>query len=181
MKNKKGISLIVLVITIIVIIILAAAVILTLNKNNPMNNSKIATLSQNKDSVESGINLYLAQVIANTQGKYSASEILTKKTSAEPPVAIDDAALEYTLCPDAVENVKIGSSPGTAAKAHKINAVALKSATDIVLPAVPSGTWYIDPATSKVYLIFETTAKYPAYITDSIASNTTLQQFVGVK
>ena len=36
MRNKKGISLIVLIITIIVIIILAAIVILTLSKNNPI-------------------------------------------------------------------------------------------------------------------------------------------------
>ena len=42
MKNKKGISLIVLVITIIVIIILATALIVTLIKNNPISNAKEA-------------------------------------------------------------------------------------------------------------------------------------------
>ena len=40
MKNKKGISLIVLIITIIVVIILAAVVILTLSKNNPIESAK---------------------------------------------------------------------------------------------------------------------------------------------
>ena len=42
MKNKKGISLIVLIITIIVIIILAAAIILSISKNNPITNAKKA-------------------------------------------------------------------------------------------------------------------------------------------
>ena len=42
MKNKKGISLIVLIITIIVIIILAAAIILSISKNNPITNANKA-------------------------------------------------------------------------------------------------------------------------------------------
>ena len=43
-KNKRGISLIVLVIIIIVVIILAVAVILSLSENNPINNAKVANL-----------------------------------------------------------------------------------------------------------------------------------------
>ena len=46
MKSKKGISLIVLIITIIVVIILAAAVIITINKNNPVESAKEATLKR---------------------------------------------------------------------------------------------------------------------------------------
>ena len=42
-KNKKGISLIVLIITIIVVIILAATVIFALTKNNPVDSAKEAT------------------------------------------------------------------------------------------------------------------------------------------
>ena len=42
MKNKMGISLIVLIITIIVIIILAAAIILSISKNNPITNANKA-------------------------------------------------------------------------------------------------------------------------------------------
>ncbi|MEG1343973.1 MAG: hypothetical protein RSD14_00455 [Clostridia bacterium] len=176
MKNKKGISLIVLVITIIVIIILAAAVILTLNKNNPMNNSKIATLAQNKDSIESGINMYLAQKIANTQGKYTASEILTKKGPTDEEIAVP-------LVSGAAVTVKINGQNGTpATTAYLLSDANVKSQTDITLPGVPTNSnWYIDPETSKVYLIFTATTDYPAYITDSIASNTTLQQFVGIK
>ncbi|MDD2377202.1 MAG: hypothetical protein PHD15_05310, partial [Clostridia bacterium] len=47
MKNKKGISLIVLVITIIVIIILAGAVILSLANNNPIESANEATFKTN--------------------------------------------------------------------------------------------------------------------------------------
>ena len=42
MKNRKGISLIVLIITIIVIIILAAAIILSISRNNPITNANKA-------------------------------------------------------------------------------------------------------------------------------------------
>ena len=46
MRNKKGISLIVLIVTIIVIIILAAVVILTLSKNNPIESAKEARFKE---------------------------------------------------------------------------------------------------------------------------------------
>ena len=46
MRNKKGISIIVLIITIIVIIILAAVVILTLSKNNPIESAKEARFKE---------------------------------------------------------------------------------------------------------------------------------------
>lgn len=55
MKNKKGISLIVLVITIVVIIILAAAVILSLGNNNPINNAKKAKIVQTIDTFKSDL------------------------------------------------------------------------------------------------------------------------------
>ena len=63
MRNKKGISLIVLVITIIVIIILAAAVILTLNGNNPINNSKQATFDSDCAELKSAMSMYMTQKI----------------------------------------------------------------------------------------------------------------------
>ena len=46
MRNKRGISLIVLIIAIIVVIILAAVVILTLSKNNPMESAKEASFKE---------------------------------------------------------------------------------------------------------------------------------------
>ena len=59
-RNKKGISLIVLVITIVVIIILAAAVILSLGKNNPINSAKEAKVRQSMDTFESDLGIQVA-------------------------------------------------------------------------------------------------------------------------
>ncbi|MDD2376527.1 MAG: hypothetical protein PHD15_04375 [Clostridia bacterium] len=61
MKNKKGISLIVLVITIIVIIILAGAVILSLANNNPIESANEAVFKANVAEYNSE----LAMAIAN--------------------------------------------------------------------------------------------------------------------
>ncbi len=64
MKAKKGISLIVLVITIIVIIILAAAVLLSLSKNNPMDNARVATYENDMAEVRSAVALYISNFVA---------------------------------------------------------------------------------------------------------------------
>lgn len=59
-KNKKGISLIVLIITIIVVIILASVIIVSINKNNPIKSAKEAKfksdLSSFRDELEDNIN-----------------------------------------------------------------------------------------------------------------------------
>ena len=67
MKNKKGISLIVLVITIIVIIILAAAVLLSINNNNPVQNARNAVDESDTQEVQSAVTLYLGTVMADIQ------------------------------------------------------------------------------------------------------------------
>ena len=61
MKNKQGISLIVLVITIIVILILAGAVILSLIANNPIQQTKEAEFKANVDAYKSELNLAIYQ------------------------------------------------------------------------------------------------------------------------
>ena len=63
MKNKNGISLIILVITIVVIIILAAAVILNLGKNNPITNARKAKIVQSLDTFRSDLGLQIANKI----------------------------------------------------------------------------------------------------------------------
>ena len=73
---KKGISLITLVITIVVVIILAAAVILSLNQNNPIQNSRVATVAQTKDSIESSVLMYASSIKARTLGELSTEQIL---------------------------------------------------------------------------------------------------------
>ena len=61
MKNKKGISLIVLIITIIVVIILAAAVILTISKNNPVSSAKEAAFKEDIRSFQTELSLYVGK------------------------------------------------------------------------------------------------------------------------
>jgi len=64
-KQRRGISLIVLVITIIVIIILAGSVILSLSSNNPISSATEATFKTNLDSYNSDLSLWLANTYAN--------------------------------------------------------------------------------------------------------------------
>jgi type II secretory pathway pseudopilin PulG len=159
MKNKKGISLIVLVITIIVIIILAAAVILTLTDNNPINNAKAASIAQNKDSVESSINLYVAQKIAATQGTFSTSNILlgdvTGITGAGDPI-LEAGTTTMKIVPETATAINLGTEAAPI-NVYEIDAATFKTNVKITLPTAPaSSKWYIDTASNKVYLIFTT-------------------------
>ncbi|MEG0872913.1 MAG: leucine-rich repeat domain-containing protein [Clostridia bacterium] len=82
MKNKKGISLIVLVITIIVIIILAAAVILTLNKSNPIENAKEASFKNDIKDYSEALELYISKQTLDSLGEFK-KENLDKKAYKE--------------------------------------------------------------------------------------------------
>jgi Tfp pilus assembly protein PilE len=73
MRNKRGISLIVLVITIIVIIILAGSVILSLSKNNPILTAQEATFKNDMDSVQSGLTMYMTKQYAQTLGSFDVN------------------------------------------------------------------------------------------------------------
>ena len=75
MKNKKGISLIVLVITIIIIIILAGAVILNLSNNNPVDNANKAKVLQDIDTFKSELSLKIADMYSESMGNLSMDEI----------------------------------------------------------------------------------------------------------
>lgn len=68
MKNKKGISLIVLIITIIVVIILAATVIFTITKNNPVNSAKEAAFKQDVRNFQEELNMYISNEYTTLQG-----------------------------------------------------------------------------------------------------------------
>lgn len=90
MKNsKKGISLIVLVITIIVIIILAAAVLLSLQNNNPIKNANTARDNNDISETQSAVTLYLANYMANNNGKkpIEVSDTFTFKSDSDPAIA----------------------------------------------------------------------------------------------
>ncbi len=61
MKNKKGISLIVLIITIIVVIILAAIIIITLTKNNPVSSAKEAAFKSDIRNFQDSLAMYVGK------------------------------------------------------------------------------------------------------------------------
>ena len=69
MRNKKGVSLIVLIITIIVIIILAAVVILTLSKNNPIDSAKEARFKEDVRTYQDELNMYISKEYQQLAGQ----------------------------------------------------------------------------------------------------------------
>ena len=174
MKNKQGISLIVLIVTIIVIIILAAAVILTLNNNNPIDSSRVAQLADNRSSINSAINLYYGKKMAETQGMYDASQIFTANVSEADKSKI--STLISTSAPTgfAVEygNCKL------------LDTEAVKTATDVQLPTITNAKWYIDVNSGLVYLVYSSKDKVPSWMTttsgDTKSMDQTLNEFVRV-
>ena len=69
MKNKKGISLIVLIVTIIVIIIFAAVVILTVTKNNPIKSAQEASFKQDVTSFKEELLMTIGNEYTNKNGE----------------------------------------------------------------------------------------------------------------
>ena len=59
MKNKKGISLIVLIITIVVIVILATAIIVNIAKTNIIENSNEAVVKQDFKTMQEELDMYM--------------------------------------------------------------------------------------------------------------------------
>ena len=107
MRNKKGISLIVLIITIIVVIILAAVVIITISKNNPIESAKEARFKEDVRTFQDELSLYISKQYANAGGHWEGNisakkydEIVeyipsfTKKY--EGKFVINNNILEYT-------------------------------------------------------------------------------------
>ena len=72
-KERKGISLIVLVITIIVIIILAGVVIFLVSKNNPIANANEATFKSDVSNFKSELEMYKANEYTNNKGSYDST------------------------------------------------------------------------------------------------------------
>ena len=104
--NKRGISLIVLVITIIVIIILAAAVILTLNGNNPIENSKQATFDSDCAELKSAMSMYMTTFMANDANHDGPFTVADKTT--EPPQA--DIVVSIGTGTDATPSEEVGKT-----------------------------------------------------------------------
>lgn len=174
MKNKQGISLIVLIVTIIVIIILAAAVILTLNNNNPIDSSRVAQLADNRSSINSAINLYYGKKMAETQGMYDASQIFTAT----------DVDAKYSIT-SLIADTKSGDFEISYGNYKLLNTEAVKNATDVQLPTITSANWYIDVNSGLVYLVYLSKDNVPSWMTTTSGNKTksmdqTLNEFVRI-
>lgn len=175
MKNKQGISLIVLIVTIIVIIILAAAVILTLNNNNPIDSGRVAQLAENRTNINSAINLYYGKKMAETQGIYDASQIFTN-TDIDAKYSITSMVATADVTDD--ENgVTFKAKYGNY---YLLNTDAVQTATDVKLPPITNAKWYIDVNSGLVYLVYSASSKVPSWMTTSDGMDKTLNEFVRV-
>lgn len=177
MKNKQGISLIVLIVTIIVIIILAAAVILTLNNNNPIDSGRVAQLADNRSSINSAINLYYGKKMAETQGMYDASQIFTA-TDVDAKYSITSIVETAPVTENEITfNAKYGNY-------CLLNTDAVQTATDVKLPPITNAKWYIDVNSGLVYLVYSSKDNVPSWMTTTSGSaksmDQTLNEFVRV-
>ena len=143
---KKGISLITLIITIVVIIILAAAVILSLSQNNPIQTSRVASVVQTKDNIESGILVYVGNVQAKTLGNYSTEQILTQNSEYK---IVEDTAVENKIT---VNNIDL----------YKLDTSRVKNSINMEIKNEGNGEWYI-AGNGKVYLVYEDLTYIPEY------------------
>lgn len=179
MKNKQGISLIVLIVTIIVIIILAAAVILTLNNNNPIDSGRVAQLAENRTNINSAINLYYGKKMAETQGIYDASQIFTN-TDIDTKYSITSMVATADLT-DEENGVTFKAKYGNY---YLLNTEAVQTATDVKLPPITNAKWYIDVNSGLVYLVYSSKDKVPSWMTttsgDNKSMDQTLDEFVRV-
>ena len=168
MKNKNGISLIVLVITIVVVIILAAAVILSLSGNNPINNARIANLDQTKDGIESSILAYSGKAQSQTLGYYTVTELLTGNR---------EETEEYGIVGDKE------TTNNNDEAIYNIDKNKFESKID-TLPSTPTvnGEWYVD-GNGKVYLVYDKKESMPKWMLnkDGNIDDTFLNKFVVIK
>ena len=186
---KKGISLIVLIVTIIVIIILAAAVILTLNRNNPIDSSRVSQLADNRASMNSAIQLYFGKVMAETQGVFETKDVFLggsadlNGTTKKVPRIVDATAVSTNFH-------KLTTKTGTNAEADaaatdSTNGVkSTESALDISVPGISGATWYADVRSGLVYLVYSDYTSMPSWMftdgstKDAAHMDTTLATFV---
>ena len=180
MKAKNGISLIVLVITIVVIIILAAAVILSLGNNNPINSSRIATLTQTRDNIESATTMYLSTAFTKTLGEYDAKAVLLNEGVFTIEKEAEDGTKTTVSDEDKVVLLSGKENELTVGevKYYKIDTKNAKTVLEVDLTKETAGTWYLAPATGRALVAFET---YPSYLMDGENLNSSVVDFVATK
>lgn len=184
---KKGISLIVLIVTIIVIIILAAAVILTLNRNNPIDSSRVSQLADNRANLNSAVQLYFGKKMAETQGvfetpaifkggiaKLNGSDVAVKKIVG---TSLGTGERYYTLTSGTATTAQniAGNEPG---------AETTESALGVKIPTMTNGTWYLDTNSGLVYLTYASKNDMPTWMFEDGAARTkfdsNLNEFVKI-
>ena len=196
---KKGISLIVLIVTIIVIIILAAAVILTLNKNNPIDSSRVSQLADNRASLNSAIQLYFGKVMAETQGIFETKDIFLggnadlNGTTKYIPRIVDSASasgatnfhkLTTKSGTNKENNDGLAASKTETDLTKKNGVLSTESALDLSIPSISGATWYADVRSGLVYLVYSNYTSMPNWMftdgttKDAAHMDTTLATFV---
>ena len=196
---KKGISLIVLIVTIIVIIILAAAVILTLNKNNPIDSSRVSQLADNRASMNSAIQLYFGKVMAETQGIFENKDIFLggnadlNGTTKYIPRIVDSASasgatsfhkLTTKSGTNKENNDGLAASKTETDLTKKNGVLSTESALDLSIPSISGATWYADVRSGLVYLVYSNYTSMPNWMftdgttKDAAHMDTTLATFV---
>ena len=168
--GKKGISLITLIITIVVIIILSAVTILSITSNNPVNSSKVASLSQTMDSIQTAIKSYLGKIRADTLGKYTTSQILLGSKAA---------TLEYKITTNA-QTLYI-EEEGIKKKVYELDIETLKEKVELeITEQYADFNWCVDDK-GNVYIVYETIAEIPDYIKENNEISEMVSSYVKIE
>ena len=149
--KKKGISLILLVITIIIIIIIASAVILNLNNNNPVDKARLANVQSSRDSLKSGINLYIGKIMVKENGNHNASTMILGKNST----VIDYSIIhDYSMYEVVRGNLNI----------WQLDYTAIKDKVNLKLDIYDNNSrWYIDEY-GNPYLVYNSMTNVSPYL-----------------
>ena len=130
-KQKKGISLIVLVITIIVMIILATAIILSLNGSGIIGKAREAKIASDNATKEEAVSLKLAEyqlgvqtgeIDSTTTARVWVKEELEKDGIDTSDIAItDDGEIQVGLSEVAVKFVELGVQIGEVVEGYDLS------------------------------------------------------------
>ena len=168
-KKLKGISLITLVITIVVVIILAAAVLLSLSQNNPINNARIANLTQSKDDIESVVLAYTSKIKAKTLAEFETEDIILGNN---PKIENNRIIEKDKICKTTINGKEV--------ILYKLDEEKFKEQIgDLQRKPSANSFWYLDKY-GKVYLLFESINEVPNWMKnkEEKIDNATLNSFV---
>ena len=153
--KKKGISLILLVITIIIIIIIASAVILNLNNNNPVDKARLANIESTRDSLKSGINLYIGKIMVEENGNHRAQTMILGKN--------DEVEKYKIITGDYAEDYE---TIFTNKQIWQLDYAKVKELVNIKLDIYDNNSrWYIDEW-GNPYLVYDKLSNVSPYLKD---------------